>query len=266
MIYFISDAHLGSRVVKNGREHEQKVVAWLDSVKRDATAIYMLGDMFDFWFEYRMTVPKGYVRFLGKMAELVDSGIEIHFFTGNHDIWTFGYLEKEIGVKVHQRGERLKIGNRWFYLAHGDLEHDESRTFRMMNALFHSRLAQALFSLVPSAWAQEAGYRWSKHNRIREVESENAFRGEDNENIVMFSKKYATEHPETDFFVFGHRHILVDLPISDCYQGIAVSVPPERDKLRNDANRRVIILGDFVSLFTYGKFDGEQFTLEHFSL
>ena len=244
MIYFISDAHLGSRVVANGRKHEQHLTAWLDMVKTNATAIYMLGDMFDFWFEYRATVPKGYVRFLGKMAELVDSGIEIHFFTGNHDIWTFGYLEKEIGLKVHYKGDIFNIENKKFYLAHGDLEHDESRGFRFMNSIFHNKLAQRLFALLPASWGQEFGYNWSKNNRIEENKHENVFKGEDEENIILFSKKYAESHPEVDYFVFGHRHILVDIPIL--------------------TEKRVIILGDFISLFTYGKFDGENFTLEHF--
>jgi len=244
MIYFISDAHLGSRVIADKRKHEQHLTAWLDFVKTDATAIYMLGDMFDFWFEYKTTAPKGYVRFLGKIAELADKGIEIHFFTGNHDIWTFGYLENEIGLKVHRTSEVIKIGNKNFYLAHGDLEHDESRSFRFMTSIFHNKTAQKLFAFLPANWGQEFGYRWSEHNRRRENEEENAFKGEDGENIILFSKKYAETHPEIDYFIYGHRHILVDILIFE--------------------KKRVIILGDFISLFTYGKFDGEDFMLEHF--
>ena len=129
MIYFLSDAHLGSRVVKDTLAHEKKLVTWLDMVKADATSIYLLGDIFDFWFEYKTVVPKGYVRFLGKLAELVDSGIEIHFFIGNHDIWTFGYLEKEIGLIVHKEAYTTKLGQKNFYMVHGDGLHLDRNGF-----------------------------------------------------------------------------------------------------------------------------------------
>ena len=120
MVYFLSDAHLGSLLVKDQRAHENKLVDWLEKVKVDATAIYLLGDIFDFWFEYKTVVPKGFVRFLGKLAELTDSGIEIHFLIGNHDIWTFGYLEKEVGLIVHKEAFTVQLGTKKFFMAHGD--------------------------------------------------------------------------------------------------------------------------------------------------
>jgi UDP-2,3-diacylglucosamine hydrolase len=242
MIYFISDAHLGSLLIKNPREHEMKVVDWLESVRHDATAIYLLGDMFDFWFEYRTVVPKGYVRFLGKLAELTDAGIEIHFFIGNHDIWTFGYLEKEIGMIIHKEPYTVQLGSKKFFMAHGDgLHAEEDRGFGIIRSVFHSNTAQKLFRLLPPQLGQGFGYNWSKKNRLKIIHIENKYLGEENENLVVFSKKYVLTH-DVDFLIFGHRHIALDLQLKD--------------------RQRVIILGDFVGIFSYGKFNGENFSLE----
>lgn len=243
MIYFISDAHLGSRLIKDPKEHEKKVVDWLDMIKTDATAVYLMGDMFDFWYEYKTVVPKGYVRFLGKLAQLVDSGIEIHFFTGNHDIWTFGYLENEVGLIVHREPITVKLGNKNFYLAHGDGLYAEDKGFRFIRNIFHNPIAQKIFRYVPPQLGLEFGLNWSKRNRKKILHIENKFLGEENENLVVFAKKYIIEHNDIDFLIFGHRHIALDMEIKK--------------------DRRVIILGDFVSVFTYGVFDGENFKLEY---
>jgi UDP-2,3-diacylglucosamine hydrolase len=243
MVYFISDAHLGSRLVEDPKKHEKKLVDWLEKVKADATAIYLLGDMFDFWFEYKTVVPKGHVRFLGKLAELIDAGIDIHFFTGNHDIWTFGYLEREVGLIVHRRAQTVKIGTKHFYLAHGDGLYAEDKGFKIIRSVFHSPLAQKLFGLLPPRLGQEFGFAWSKKNREKIRHIENKFLGEENENLVVFAKQYVETHNDIDFLVFGHRHIALDLQIKN--------------------NKRVVILGDFVSIFSYGVFDGENFWLEY---
>jgi len=242
MIYFLSDAHLGSLLVKDPRAHEKKLVDWLDGVKADAKVIYLLGDIFDFWFEYNTVVPKGYVRFLGKLAELTDEGIEIHFFIGNHDIWTFGYLEKEIGLIIHKEPLTVKLGTKTFFLAHGDGLHAQEKGFELLRKVFHSKTAQKLFRLVPPQLGQGFGYNWSKKNRERILHIENKFQGEENENLVVFAKKYIETH-DVDFLIFGHRHIALDL------------------QLKNQ--KRVVILGDFVGIFSYGVFDGENFRLEY---
>ncbi|MEI6555989.1 MAG: UDP-2,3-diacylglucosamine diphosphatase [Paludibacter sp.] len=243
MIYFLSDAHLGSRILDDTLAHEKKLVAWLDMVKADATAIYLLGDIFDFWFEYKTVVPKGYIRFLGKLAELVDSGIEIHFFIGNHDIWTFGYLEKEIGLIVHKEAYITKIGDKTFFMVHGDGLHSDKKGFAFIRKIFHSRLAQKLFSILPPQLGQEFGYEWSRRNRLKIMHLDNKYLGEEKENIVVFAKKYAETH-DVDFLVFGHRHIFLDLEIKN--------------------KKRVVILGDFIGIFSYGVFDGENYRLEYF--
>lgn len=243
-VYFLSDAHLGSRLVENPREHEAKILRWMDSVKTDASAIYLLGDMFDFWFEYGSVVPRGHVRFLGKLAELTDSGIEIHFFTGNHDLWTFGYLEEEVGLIVHREAQDLYIGNKRFYLAHGDgLMLESEKAFRLIRGIFHSRFCQKLFRWIPPQIGQELGFRWSMKNREAIRGIENKFLGEEHEHAVLFAKKY-TETEDVDFFIFGHRHILLNLQLPN--------------------KSRVIILGDFISIFSYAVFDGENLSIEIF--
>lgn len=245
MIYFISDAHLGSQIVNEPRKHEQKLVQWLETIKHDAKVIYMVGDMFDFWFEYKTVVPKGFVRFLGKTAELIDSGIEVHFFTGNHDIWTFGYLEKEIGMIVHKTPMQLNLFGKKFFIAHGDgLQMEGDTKFLLLRKVFHSSFAQKLFGYIPPRIGQSFGYSWSRNNRTKTIKVyKNKYEGEENEYLVRFAKDYI-QKADIDFFIFGHRHIDLDL------------------ELKNGS--RVVILGDFINIFSYAKYDGDNFSLEYF--
>ncbi|MDR2841248.1 MAG: UDP-2,3-diacylglucosamine diphosphatase [Paludibacter sp.] len=243
MIYFISDAHLGCRMMAEPAKHEKRLVDWLDMVKADASSIYMLGDMFDFWFEYSTVVPKGFVRFFGKMAELVDSGIEINFFTGNHDIWTFGYLESEIGLKVYRKPQIVTLNDKIFYLAHGDEIYSATKKFGLLRKIFHNPTAQGIFAALPCSWGQKAGYAWSKNNRIKHLASE-IFQGEENEKQIIFAKELARKNPEIQFFIFGHRHVDLDFQL--------------------DEQKHIVLLGDFIKRFSYGSFDGEKFTLKYF--
>lgn len=239
--YFLSDAHLGSWIIKDQRAHELRLVNFLDSIKHDAEAVYLLGDMFDFWYEYKRVVPKGHVRFLGKLAELVDLGVDVHFFIGNHDIWTFGYLEEEIGLKVHRKPEEITIHGKKFLLAHGDGLYDNSLGFRIIRSIFHNRPLQIWFTTIPSRIGLGFGLLWSKSNRKNDAGKDYSYKGEDKEHLVLFSKEYIKTH-DVDYLVFGHRHLMLDL------------------QLQNKS--RCLIIGDWFENFSYAVFDGEEIYLE----
>ena len=243
-IYFVSDAHFGSLLAKDAHEQERKMVRWLDSIRDDADELFLLGDLFDFWFEYKTVVPKGFVRFLGKLAELSDAGVKIHFFTGNHDIWTFGYLEQEIGLTVHRKPEIIERNGKRFFLAHGDRLGDHSMSVRVIQAIFHNRFCQRLFELLPPRLGLGFGLAWSRSNRLKPARRGYAkFLGEDKETLVRFAKGYP-ESGNIDFFMFGHRHIVLDL------------------MLKNSSH--IYILGDWITHFSYAVFDGVTVSLEYF--
>ncbi len=246
-IYFLSDAHLGSRAIEHGRTHERRLVNFLDSIKEKAQAIYLLGDMFDFWYEFKLVVPKGYTRFLGKLSELTDKGVEIHYFVGNHDLWCGDYLEKECGVILHRLPLTCEIAGKEFYLAHGDgLDYaDRHWKVRLLQAVFRSRTLQRLFSMLHPRWSVDFGLEWAKHSRLKRVDGkEPPYQGEDKEGLVLYAKDYLKEHPTINYFVFGHRHIDLDLMVS--------------------RESRVLILGDWINSFTYATFDGEHIFLEQY--
>ena len=243
-VYFLSDAHLGSRAIPHGRTQERRLVNFLDSIKDKAAAVYLLGDMFDFWYEFKLVVPKGYTRFLGKLSELTDRGVEVHFFTGNHDIWCGNYLEKECGVVLHREPLTTEIYGKEFYLAHGDGLGDRDRKFQFLRMLFHSHTLQRLFSTLHPRWSVELGLTWAKHSRLKRTDGEPEYMGENNECLVLYTKEYLKGHPDINFFVYGHRHIELDLMLS--------------------STARMLILGDWISQYTYAVFDGEHMFLESY--
>lgn len=266
-IYFISDAHLGSLALKHHRTQERRLVNFLDQIKDKAEAVYMLGDMFDFWFEYKSVVPRGFTRFLGKLSELTDNGVEVHFFTGNHDMWTLDYLSSECGVIVHREPATIELNGKVFYLAHGDgLDYrDRNWKTRLLFGLFHSKLMRKLASLWHPDIFVPFGRNWAKHSRMKRIKSdvpqfdgevknlvgyesfdfeEEPYMGEDKEGLVLYAKNYLQSHPTINYFLFGHRHIDLDL------------------MLTKDA--RLVILGEWMSLFTYAEWDGEHFSVENF--
>lgn len=244
-IYFISDAHLGSWAMTHRRMQERRLVRFLDDIKEKASAVYLLGDMFDFWYEWRYTVPKGYTRLLGKISELTDNGVEVHYFTGNHDIWAYSYFERECGVILHREPVTVELGDKVFFLAHGDGLGDPNRNFKIIRAIFHNRTCQKLFSALHPRWSMWFGQTWAKHSRMKRVDGkEPPFMGEDKEHLVLFTKEYMQTHPDIDFFIYGHRHIELDLMLSH--------------------KTRMLILGDWISQFTYAVFDGEHLFMENY--
>ena len=244
-VYFLSDAHLGSRAIAHGRTQERRLVNFLDSIKHRAAAVYLLGDMFDFWYEFKLVVPKGYTRFLGKISELTDLGVEVHFFIGNHDIWCGDYLEKECGVILHREPLTCEIYGKEFFLGHGDGLGDNDRKFKLLRTMFHSKTLQRLFSMLHPRWSMEFGLEWAKHSRLkREGGREPDYMGEDKEPLVLFSKEYLKSHPDINYFIYGHRHIMLDLMLS--------------------RTSRMMILGDWITEFSYAVFDGENMFLEQY--
>lgn len=244
-IYFISDAHLGSLAIRHRRTQERRLVRFLDSIKDKAAAIYLLGDMFDFWNEYKYVVPKGYTRFLGKLSEITDMGVEVHYFTGNHDLWTYGYLEQECGVIVHKKPITIELYDKEFYLAHGDGLGDPDNKFKLLRKMFHSSLCQKLLNFMHPWWGMQLGLNWAKHSRLKRADGKEVpFMGEDKEYLVQWTKEYMKTHPNIDYFLYGHRHIELDLTL--------------------EKKTRMIILGDWIWQFTYAVFDGERLYLEQY--
>lgn len=239
-IYFLSDAHLGSKSHPDSRETERRLCRWLESVRQDARAIYLLGDIFDYWFEYRHVVPKGYTRLLGKLSELTDSGVEIHFFIGNHDIWLTDYLSVECGLILHFEPLVTEFDGKRFFLAHGDGLGDDSRSFHLLRKIFHSRFLRLCFSAVHPRLTIPLAHAWSNRSRLYGGVQE--YLGEESEHLILFSKEKLNENPDIDYFIFGHRHILLDLPIGE--------------------KSKVVILGDWITYFSFAEFDGEHLTLK----
>lgn len=205
--YFLSDLHLGAPYFPDTKESERRIVGFLESIRHDADAIYLLGDILDYWYEYRYVVPRGFVRFFGKLAELADSGVKIVWIKGNHDIWIYDYLPNELGIEVVDGCVIEKIHGKTFYLAHGDGEGKQSPSFRFIRSLFRNRVCQRLFSGIHPRWTVPFAYNWSRHSR----ETGEAKGLPDSgllDGLRCFCREYRKEHPEIDVFMFGHVHVL----------------------------------------------------------
>jgi UDP-2,3-diacylglucosamine hydrolase len=242
--YFVSDVHLGTPNHAASLEREKKLVAWLDMVRFDAETIYIVGDLFDFWFEYRHAAPKGYTRILGKLAELVDSGIKIHFFTGNHDLWMFGYFEQELGIPVYYEPKQIEIGGRRFFIGHGDGLGPGDYGYKFIKKIFSNKLAQFLYRLVhPDVGISIAGF-WSRRSRQAASQELEHFLGEDREWLVIFARE-TLQKEYFDYFVFGHRHLPLDIDLG--------------------SGSRYLNLGDWLNYYSYAEFDGVQMALRYFT-
>ncbi len=244
-VYFASDTHFGLDIKENPIESEKRFARWLDSIKHETAALYLLGDIFDYWFEYKSVVPKGHVRVLGKLAEFTDAGIPVYIFTGNHDIWMFDYLSKEIGATVITEPVETEIYGKRFYLAHGDGLFDSNRFFRFFRFLFRNKFCQWLFKMVHPSLTVPLGFAWSRRNRKRKADEKYAtYHGEEKEPLIKFAKSYI-QHHDVDYLIFGHRHIMLDLMIRK--------------------ETRVVILGDWIDHFSFAVFDGDELFLEQYT-
>jgi len=240
-IYFASDQHFGAPTAEKSKLREQKFVRWLNDIKSDAEVIFLLGDLFDFWFEYKKAVPKGFVRVLGKLAELKDSGIQIYFFVGNHDLWMRDYFETELNIPVFHKPKEFTFNNKTFLIGHGDGLGPGDKGYKRMKKVFTNPLSKWLYRwLHPDIGLALAQYL-SVKNKLISGEDDINFLGEENEWLIIYSKKKLIEK-HYDYFVFGHRHLPLEIPIGDA--------------------SKYINTGDWITYYTYGVFDGHQLVLK----
>ena len=247
-IYFLSDFHLGAPDYETSLAREKRVVKFLDEIKNDAAQIFILGDLFDFWYEYKRVVPKGFVRILGKLAELTDSGIEIHFFVGNHDMWMKGYFEKELNIKVYHHHQEFDLIGKKFLIGHGDGLGPGDHRYKFLKKVFRNKISQWLFGILHPGFGIGLADYFSSKSRGK---NEEQFLGEEKEWLIIFSREMLkTKH--YDYFIFGHRHLPIDFKLND----------PETIGTRAT---RYINLGDWIKYNSYVVFDGEDAQLKFYT-
>ena len=239
-IYFASDQHFGAPTPEASFPREKKFVAWLDEVKKDAEVIFLLGDLFDFWFEYKTVVPKGFVRVLGKLAEIKDSGIPIYFFVGNHDLWMDNYFEKELNISIYHEPKEFLINNKKFLIGHGDGLGPGDFGYKRMKKVFTFPLFKWMFRWLHPDLGVRLGHYMSVKNKLISGDEDAKYLGDDNEWLVQYCKEKLTKK-HYDYFVFGHRHLPLEIKLQE--------------------NSMYINLGDWIQYFTYGEFDESQFKL-----
>jgi UDP-2,3-diacylglucosamine hydrolase len=240
-IYFASDFHLGLPAGTDPLEREKRVVSWLNKISPDASEIYLLGDVFDFWWEYKRVVPRGFTRFLGTVSSLTDSGLPVHFFTGNHDMWIGNYLASECGVIIHNGPYIATFNNRKFYLAHGEGLGTKDIGYKILLAIFRNRFLRKLYSALHPAIGMGIGHKWSLSSRLEKGISL-PFLGEEKEDLFRHSKDILGKE-KIDYFIYGHRH----LPMTS----------------RLDQGATIAILGDWIRGDSYAVWDGNELVLNY---
>ncbi|HYK77519.1 MAG TPA: UDP-2,3-diacylglucosamine diphosphatase [Daejeonella sp.] len=241
-LYFASDFHLGVPNHASSREREDRIVRWLDQIKADAAEVYLLGDIFDFWFEYNTVIPKGFVRLQGKIAELTDAGIRVVMFKGNHDMWMFDYFKQELGVEIIADELILERQGKKFYLHHGDGLGPGESGYKVLKSFFRSRFCQWLFArLHPNLGIGIAQY-WSKKSRIANNQKEE-FKSQDQEWLVHYCNQ-VLQQEHFDYLIFGHRHLPLDISLNE--------------------QSRYINLGEWINYNSYAVFDGQALALKSF--
>lgn len=242
-IYFLSDFHLGAPDAAASLQREKKVVQFLDSIKSSAAEIFIVGDIFDFWFEYKQVVPKGYVRLFGKLAEISDAGIPIHFFVGNHDMWVKNYFQQELNMKVYMQPERFEFNGKKFYVGHGDGLGPGDHGYKFLKKIFRNPLCQWAFGMLPPAVGLGLANYFSRKSREAVKDLDEHFLGEENEWLIVYSKEMLQKEAY-DYFIFGHRHLALDFKLND--------------------KSRYINLGEWVKTFSYAEFDGNDVALKFY--
>ncbi|MEQ1552986.1 MAG: UDP-2,3-diacylglucosamine diphosphatase [Ferruginibacter sp.] len=242
-IYFLSDFHLGAPNASCSLIREKKIVQFLDEIKPTAKEIFIVGDLFDFWYEYKNVVPKGYVRILGKMAELTDAGIVLHFFVGNHDMWMKDYFQKELNIEIYFEPKAFTFSNKSFLIGHGDGLGPGDTGYKFIKKIFRNKLCQALFGMLPPYIGIGVADYFSKKSRAKTGKADEVFLGEEKEWLVIYAKEILQKQ-HYDYFIFGHRHLPLNVALH--------------------TKSRYINLGDWINYFTYAVFDGENISLEYY--
>jgi UDP-2,3-diacylglucosamine hydrolase len=243
-VYFASDQHFGAPTHKASLPREKKFVAWLDEIKKDAEAIFILGDLFDFWFEYKTVVPKGFVRVLGKLAEIRDGGTPIYFFVGNHDLWMHDYFETELNIPVFHAPQEFLINQKKFLIGHGDGLGPGDKGYKRMKKVFTFPLFKWMFQWLHPDLGVRLGQYMSVKNKLISGDEDATYLGDENDWLVQYCKKKLTEK-DYNYFVFGHRHLPLEIKL--------------------DQNATYINLGDWIQYFTFGSFNGTDFNLTKFN-
>ena len=242
-IYFLSDFHLGAPNAQQSLIREKKIIAFLEEIKKDAAQIFIVGDLFDFWYEYKMVVPKGYVRILGKLAEITDSGIPIHFFVGNHDMWMKNYFQQELNIPVYFEPVPFEFNGKKFLIGHGDGLGPDDHGYKFIKKIFRNKVCQWLFGILPPQIGMGIANYFSRKSRAQTGQTDEFFLGEDKEWLIIYCKEILQQQ-HYDFFIFGHRHLPINfnLPASSLY----------------------INLGDWIKYDSYAVFDGEHLELKYY--
>ena len=242
-IFFASDQHFGAPTKEASKPREQKFLKWLDEIKDEAEAIFLLGDLFDFWFEYKRAVPKGFVRVLGKLAEFADEGIQIHFFVGNHDLWMSDYFETELGIPVYHKPKEFTFNNKTFLIGHGDGLGPGDKGYKRMKKVFTNPVSKWFYRwLHPDIGIKIASYL-SVKNKLISGEKDIKFLGEDNEWLVQYCRRKLTQK-HYDFFLFGHRHLPMEIMVSE--------------------TSKYVNTGDWITHYTYAEFQGDELLLKSY--
>lgn len=238
--YFLSDLHLGAPYFPDSKEAEKRVVDFLDNIKEEADAIFLLGDILDYWYEYKHVVPRGFVRFFGKLAELSDRGIRVVWYVGNHDIWIFDYLPNELGIEVIDGASVEDLDGVKFFMTHGDGIGKLKPSFRFLRSLFRNKFCQFLFAGIHPRWTVPFAYNWSRSSRRKSCDSL-AIAEFMRDNILAFAEEYHLQYPEIRYFIFGHLHLF--------------------EKIEVNSEADIILLGDWISKFSYAKWNGHELSM-----
>jgi len=240
-IYFASDFHLGAPNYEKSLKREKLIVKWLDEIKHDAKEIFLVGDLFDFWFEYKHAIPKGFVRLQGKIAELTDNGTPVHVFTGNHDMWIFDYIPKELGVQLYRGNITREFNGKKFLIGHGDGLGPGDHGYKFIKKVFANKLCQWAFERLHPNFGLGIGNYWSGKSRKVNAENDEKFLGEENEWLAIYAREYLQKE-HIDYFVFGHRHLPLEIKLNE--------------------KSTYINLGEWINYNSYAVFDGEKLELK----